>query len=115
MTNRCPLSGKEMPLSLTADRVSQRPGDGLVKQPSVVNSETANAIRSRHGGGGGGGGPGGGVAATSIVRVMTRSWAGDASSRMRTRTTWGPVVVKVFGNGRVVSSSKLPSSSLSHA
>src|SRR5262249_13599181 len=90
--NFCPKSGNVIPLSLTADVVSNCPDELLVKQPSVVNCESAKLRSLTHGGGGGGGGASGEGSTTSSVRVTIASWIGDALSRIRTRTTRGPVV-----------------------
>src|SRR4051795_239149 len=82
-TNFWPKSGNEMPLSLIAAVVSNCPDELRVKQPSVVNSESANASRLKHSGGGGGGGWSGVGSTTPSVRVTIVSCSGDALSRMR--------------------------------
>src|SRR4051812_18021695 len=107
-----------MPLSLTEDVVTQRAEEASkVKQPPVVNSDSAKASVLTHCGGvGGGGGSSGLGSTTSSVRDTTISWIGVASSWMRTRTTCGPVVVNVVVSVRSsTASSKAPSSSESQA
>ena len=106
-----------MPFSLMASVVSHRLGwnEVLVKQPSVVNSESPNASRLTHGGGGGGGDVPAGRGPVVSVRVSMVSCTGVALSRIRSRTSCGPSVAKTVVTMRVVPSSKSPSLSVSQA